>query len=94
MQQAAEKMLKAALGSLGISYRFTHNLGEPIHLLAVNAAPLPPGLERLRDLTPYATEWRYDFIPPEGEDDLDLKPHRELVRRLRTWVEEKTGAGE
>jgi HEPN domain-containing protein len=89
LQQAAEKMLKAALGSRGIAYRFTHNLGELIRLLEVNGSPLPAGLERLRDLTPYATEWRYDFVPPEGEDDLDLRPHREMVRRLRVWVEEK-----
>jgi HEPN domain-containing protein len=87
LQQAAEKMLKAALGSLGISYRLTHNLGELIHLLEVNGSPIPPGLERLRDLTPYATEWRYDFVSPEDDDALDLKPHREMVRRLRAWAE-------
>jgi len=65
LQQAAEKMLKSALGSLRISYRFTHNLGELIHLLETNGHKLPFGLDRLRDLTPYATEWRYDFVPPE-----------------------------
>jgi HEPN domain-containing protein len=79
-------MLKAVLGSLGITYRFTHNLGELIRLLEVNGHPLPAGLGRLRDLTPYATEWRYDFVPPEGDDDIDLKPHREMVRELHAWV--------
>jgi HEPN domain-containing protein len=87
LQQAAEKMLKAALGSLEVAYRFTHNLGELIHLLEVNGHPVPQELGRLRDLTPYAIEWRYDFVPPEGEDDLDLGPHREMVRKLRAWVE-------
>jgi HEPN domain-containing protein len=87
LQQAAEKMLKSALGSLGIAYRFTHNLGEMIHLLKIGGHPLPPELDRLRDLTPYATEWRYDFVPNEGNDDVDLKTLRESVRQLRVWVE-------
>lgn len=87
LQQAAEKMLKSALGSLGVTYRFTHNLGELIHILEISGHPIPAGLDRLRDLTPYATDWRYDFVAPEGEDLLDLKPHREMVRRLRDWAE-------
>lgn len=87
LQQAAEKLLKAALASLGIPYRLTHNLGELIHLLESSGRPLPNGLERVRDLTPYATEWRYDFVPGEGEDALDPVPYREIVRGLRAWAE-------
>jgi HEPN domain-containing protein len=55
LQQAAEKLLKAALLALGIRYRFTHNLGE--------------------------------LIPPEGEEPLDRLASREMVARLRAWVE-------
>jgi HEPN domain-containing protein len=87
LQQAAEKLLKAALLALGIRYRFTHNLGELIHLLAKGRNPLPRELDGIRELTPYATEWRYDLLPPEGEEPLDRLASREMVARLRTWVE-------
>jgi len=88
LQQAAEKMLKAALASQGVRYRLTHNLGELIHLLGEADHQLSGGLERLRDLTPYATEWRYDFVPAEGEDDFEATLYRDMVRRLRIWVED------
>lgn len=87
LQQAAEKLLKAALLVLGIRYRFTHNLGELIHLLAQAEHPLPNELDGLRELTPFATEWRYDLLPTEGEEPLDRIAGREMVARLRTWVE-------
>ena len=87
LQQAAEKLLKAALSAEGVQYRRTHNIGELIHLLEGSDRKVPENLGRLRDLTPYAAELRYDFIPAEEEEDLDLSSHREMVRQLRSWVE-------
>ncbi len=89
LQQAAEKLLKALLCSLGVHYRRTHNLGELMHLLEKSGISLPPGLDGLRDLTPYATEWRYDLIPGEGESALDRRSARNMVSSLRKLVEGK-----
>lgn len=89
LQQAAEKLLKALLHVQGIRYRHTHNLGELIHLLERSGQPLPPELDDLRDLTPYATDWRYDFIPGVGESRLDRKAFRGMVASLRKLVEER-----
>lgn len=93
LQQAAEKLLKALLSFLSIEYRYTHNLGELIHLLAAAGEGLPSELDNVRNLTPYALEWRYDFLPGEGESRLDRKAAREMVSSLRRWVEERIAAG-
>lgn len=89
LQQAAEKLLKALLCSLGVHYRHTHNLGELMHLLGKSGISLPAELDGLRDLTPYATDWRYDLIPGEGESALDRQGARSMVSSLRRLVEEK-----
>lgn len=60
-QQAVEKCLKAVLILYKIEYRKTHNLDELIDLLQENALPLPPNLDDLDMLTPYAVLMRYDF---------------------------------
>ncbi|MCV5768109.1 HEPN domain-containing protein, partial [Escherichia coli] len=54
-QQAAEKALKALLIALGIPFPKTHDLAELIrpHL------PVPPGLEDLVRLNPFAVAGRY-----------------------------------
>jgi len=36
-------------------------------------------------LTPFAVEFRYDFIDDE-EDDLNINPTIELLEKLRDWV--------
>ena len=87
LQQAAEKILKAALLSLNVEYRFTHNLGELVFLIKKSGCTIPADLDEIRELTPYATEWRYDFIPDEGSETLDRKKARDVVARLRIWVE-------
>lgn len=87
LQQAAEKLLKAALSAEGVQYRRTHNIGELIHLFEDSDRKFPESLGRLRDLTPYAAELRYDFIPLEEEEDFDLSSYRKMVTQLRSWVE-------
>jgi HEPN domain-containing protein len=89
LQQAAEKLLKALLCFAGVHYRRTHNLGELIHLLGRAGHHLPSELDGLRDLTPYAVEWRYDFIPEEGGSPLERASARALVSSLRRWVERR-----
>lgn len=87
LQQAAEKLLKAALSRLRVAYRRTHNLRELMVLLADSGRPPPSDLDPLHELTPYATDWRYDLLPIEGEEALERAVARGLVARLRGWVE-------
>ena len=53
-QQAAEKLLKAALFLAGAVPPRTHNLTQLIDLAETNGLELPEGSEVLRWLTPYA----------------------------------------
>jgi HEPN domain-containing protein len=59
-QQAAEKMLKALLSGLGITFHKTHELGALMDSLARSGAPLPDEFENLDVLTPFGAVYRYD----------------------------------
>ncbi|MGD0774827.1 MAG: HEPN domain-containing protein [Candidatus Solibacter sp.] len=59
-QQAAEKMLKALLSDLGITFHKTHELGALMDSLARSGAPLPDEFENLDVLTPFGAVYRYD----------------------------------
>ena len=86
-QQAAEKMLKALLMAKNIHYRRTHDLRELIDLLRDNGIEFPESLMEIRTLSPFAVEFRYDYIPLEEEDPFDRYQALELVQKLREWVE-------
>jgi HEPN domain-containing protein len=90
-QQAAEKLLKALLSDLMVRFRRTHDLRELMDLLTDNGYAIPEALVDLDILTPYAVEFRYEFLPQEQETSLDRQEARELVHRLRDWVESKIG---
>ncbi len=55
-QQAAEKLLKAVLSDLGVTFRKTHELGALMDTLAHSGAPLPEGFENLDALTPFSAD--------------------------------------
>jgi len=59
-QQAAEKILKALLSDLGITFHKTHELGALMDSLARSGAPLPDEFENLDVLTPFGAVYRYD----------------------------------
>jgi HEPN domain-containing protein len=90
-QQAAEKLLKALLSNLMVRFRRTHDLRELMDLLTDSGHTLPEALADLDILTPYAVEFRYEFLAQEQETPLDRQEARELVRRLHTWVESQIG---
>lgn len=73
--------------SSGISYRKTHNLGELIDLLHDNGIPLPPDIEDVRSLTPFAAELRYDEFLPDSGSVFDRFTALRHVERTRGWVE-------
>lgn len=86
-QQSAEKLLKAALSQASVLYPLTHRLGQLIDLIRDNGIEFPAEFDALNLLTPFAVEFRYDAIPEEDEDPLNRQEARQLLVRLRNWVE-------
>ncbi len=86
-QQAAEKLLKAALFLAAAAPPRTHNLTQLMDLAEVHGLVLPPECEALRWLTPYAVLYRYDGDAEADEEKLSRQEARENLRRFRTWVE-------
>ena len=84
-QQAAEKLLKAALAARAIDYPRTHNLNALIELLGNAGVALPAELADIDHLTPFGTVFRYDEVLPKAGKDRS----RWLgwIRALRTFVE-------
>jgi HEPN domain-containing protein len=85
-QQAAEKLLKAALFLAGVAPPRTHNLAELADLAASSGLKLPTECEALL--------FRYEGDADEDEERLARQEVRENLRRLRTWVEEKLASAE
>ncbi len=90
-QQAVEKLLKAVLSFHAIPYRRTHDLVELIDLLVEHDVSLPDSLEQARELTPFATEFRYDDLPGEQEPPFDRHAARAYVTRTRARAESLIG---
>jgi len=86
-QQASEKLLKALLMSKNISYRRTHDLRELIDLISDYYIEFPETLMEIRTLSPFAVEFRYDYIPMEEEEDFNRQNALEMVQQLRIWIE-------
>jgi HEPN domain-containing protein len=84
-QQAAEKLLKAALVSRKADYPRTHNLGVLIELLSDAGVTLPADLADIDRLTPFGTVFRYDEVLPQGGQDRSR--WLDWIRGLRAFVE-------
>ena len=84
-QQAAEKLMKAALARRRVGYPFTHDLERLLELVAEAVGHGPPAEESVAALTPWAVEFRYCEAP---EDELDRSATLDLLVRLRAWVAE------
>ena len=86
-QQAAEKIIKALLSTRGVRFRKTHDLAELGLLLKNVGIPLPEHLRDLDVLTPFGVVYRYEDYA--GEVSLDRQRAREMIRALRSWVEDQ-----
>jgi HEPN domain-containing protein len=93
-QQAAEKLLKAALAAHGVIYPRTHRLGDLLDLAGDRGLAVPEEFDELHRLTPFAVEYRYEFFAEELEKPLDRAAVLAQVRRLRAWVEVKLASAE
>lgn len=84
-QQAVEKLLKAVLAHRGIEYPRTHDIDRLVDLLAANDIPLPPQARRLDELTPWATQLRYDELL--DIEHLDRNEAIRLVEGVVSWAQ-------
>jgi HEPN domain-containing protein len=87
-QQVIEKSLKAILAFKEVTFRKTHDLAELIDLCYDNKIVTPDELGKAVELTPFAVEFRYDFLPPEATSSQPLKREqiRILVQRTIEWA--------
>jgi HEPN domain-containing protein len=85
-QQAAEKLLKAALSARRIAFPRTHQLDELLDLAREQGLAVPEELEDLRYLSPFAVELRYDILPSEPDEALDRPALRTVLAHLRVWT--------
>ena len=75
-----------ALGG-GAARGFAH-IGV-IQVLEENGINLPNLLIPIKMLTPFAVEWRYDEYSLAAGQLFDRHSARDLVKKLRTWVESR-----
>ena len=88
-QQAVEKLLKALLMAKNIPYRKTHDLRGLIDMIMDHGIKFPESLMEVRTLSPFAVEFRYDYLPIEEELPLNRQRALEVVQKLRRWVEDE-----
>ena len=80
-QQAIEKLLKALLSHLRVTFRKTHDLTELLDLLGTSGIEVPPDIAQARQLGPYAAEFRYEDISLDTPESFDRHWAAEWVWR-------------
>jgi HEPN domain-containing protein len=88
-QQAVEKLLKAWLAHLGVDYPRIHSLGTLVEILGAHECTLPPELADVGQLTPFATVFRYEHLPPSAA--LDRAETLRLVQGMRALITAMVG---
>jgi HEPN domain-containing protein len=84
-QQAVEKLIKAVLANRDIEYPRTHDIDRLVDLLEAHNVPLPPQARRLDELTPWATQLRYEELL--DLEELDRAHTIQLVEAVVGWAE-------
>lgn len=82
-QQAVEKAMKAILIEQAVEFRRTHDLQELADALRESGASFPVQDDRLRLLTPFAVEVRYQVADVSGLDPGEM---REIMERVVDWA--------
>lgn len=83
-QQAAEKAIKAVLFDREVEFRRTHDLEELGASLVRHGGELPVSVERLRRLSPYAVEFRYN---DEVINTLTASEAEDILGKILIWAE-------
>lgn len=86
-QQAVEKCLKAVLALHSIKFRKKHDLGELLDLYEQHKLPLPPMMDVLDELNPYAVTLRCDVL--DDIEALNRERTKEIVNAVRQWADEQ-----
>ena len=86
VQQAVEKLLKAWLCVLGVSFPRTHDLDELAALLEEAGQEIPHFLNSLLEFTDFAVAFRYEAFP-DLEGDIDRQACIDHVGRLLQHVQ-------
>jgi HEPN domain-containing protein len=86
-QQAIEKWLKAVLVFNGVRFKWRHDLGRLVELLAEGDLGRPPGADWLDELTIYAVPMRYDELL--DVEPLDRDSVVALVAAVGTWASDR-----
>ena len=85
-QQAAEKLFKAVLSFHSVRFRKTHDLAELMDFLIDYGIQIPDDIAEIRELTPFAVEYRYDDLFSESGNNLNRKKIRKRIQKMRDWV--------
>jgi HEPN domain-containing protein len=88
-QQTAEKAIKAVLASCGDEFPWTHDLRHLVERLDVRRRSLPPALDDVRELAPWAVEFRYGETI---DDHLDREQAIALAEQVIAWATTEVGA--
>jgi HEPN domain-containing protein len=72
IQQSVEKLIKALFSYHSVRFSKTHDLDELVDLALEHGIALPPLMEKLTELSPYAVEGRYAIIHDDLHDIADM----------------------
>lgn len=82
----SRKTLKTVLSFHSVRFRKTHDLIELMDFLIDYGIQIPDDIAEIRELTPFAVEYRYDDLFSESGDNLNRKQIRVLIQKMRVWV--------
>jgi HEPN domain-containing protein len=72
IQQCVEKLIKALFSFHSVRFPKTHDLDELVELAQEHGIALPPFMEKLTELSPYAVEGRYAIIHDDLHDIAEM----------------------
>ena len=84
-QQAVEKLLKAVLANRNVEYPRVHDIDRLVDVLESHDGSLPPQARQLDELTPWATQLRYDELL--DMERLDRQGAQQLVDAVLKWAD-------
>jgi HEPN domain-containing protein len=86
IQQCVEKLIKALFSFYSVRFSKTHDLDELVELALEHGIPLPPFMDKLTELSPYAVDGRYAIIHDDLHDIADMlfKSEQFLARVYET----------